>query len=465
MDAARRRREPLVSASAAASRCRRAPDAAQLTLTVDGRYQLFVNGARVGRGPVRCDPHHQRTDTYDIAPQLRAGRERHRPAGARLRRRHLLVRAGRAATGSRYSATAASTATAACAAARRGRRAAPTSSGAASSAPRGSATRRAPQLGTSASSRCTTRGGCRRAGREPGFDDSGWDAVQILRVGGGPPDAPFGGMAVEPFPTLLPREIPFLAESPRRRRARPALVRRRAAARAADRRPPLSRRRCVDAAGRAGRAIRRRCCAPTTRATMVRTTADAMLALVLDFGRIHSGYPFIELDARGGEIVEVAVAEGMPGEWDGTPPAQPRVVEAPAAGAHVFRYMARPGAQRFERFEWAAVRYAQVTVRNAPHGLRIRHVGSTFTHYPAEPRGALRLLRSAADPAVGDRPLHAAAVHARRLGGLPRPRAAPVARRRDGRVRSSARSASARASTRSTASSCATPPRASVPTG
>src|SRR5207245_1345047 len=48
-------------------------DEARLTLTVDGRYQLFVNGARLGRGPARCDPLHQRTDTYDIAAHLRAG--------------------------------------------------------------------------------------------------------------------------------------------------------------------------------------------------------------------------------------------------------------------------------------------------------------------------------------------------------------------------------------------------------
>jgi hypothetical protein len=49
---------------------------------------------------------------------------------------------------------------------------------------------------------------------QSGFDDSSWGAVQILRSGGGAPEAPFGGMAIEPFPALLPREIPFLAESP-----------------------------------------------------------------------------------------------------------------------------------------------------------------------------------------------------------------------------------------------------------
>ena len=52
------------------ARAERAP----VTVTVDGRYQLFVNGTRVGRGPARCDPHHLRTDTYDIAAHLQPGR-------------------------------------------------------------------------------------------------------------------------------------------------------------------------------------------------------------------------------------------------------------------------------------------------------------------------------------------------------------------------------------------------------
>src|SRR4029450_1749408 len=213
-----------------------------------------------------------------------------------------------------------------------------------------------------------------------------WDTVQILRIGGGPPDAPFGGMTVEPFPALLPREIPFLAESalaPQRVLRWYGVV-----PRPAD---PVDERlyqedllelpseliSAPDALLRADEAV------PT-----VRTTDPLDVSAVLDFGRIHSGYPFIELEARGGEVVEVAVAEGMPGEWSDTPPARPRIVKGQPPAAQVFRYIARPGRQRFERFEWTAVRFAQVTVRNAAHGLGIRHIGSTFTHYPAEPRGA-----------------------------------------------------------------------------
>ena len=50
------------------------PTIAPVKVTADGRYILFVNGTRVGRGPVRCNPLYQRYDEYDLAPHLKAGR-------------------------------------------------------------------------------------------------------------------------------------------------------------------------------------------------------------------------------------------------------------------------------------------------------------------------------------------------------------------------------------------------------
>jgi len=365
-------------------------DCASLTVTVDGRYQLFVNGVRIGRGPARCDPHHLRTDTYEIAADLTPGenviamlvhvygvdtswyepvRGHWQPVfgdgGVYCDGR---VRCGAVAVDVctdehwRCCECAAWDAT----------------------APR-------PQWSISFIEVHDARL-MPLDWTLPGFDDSGWDAVRILRVGGGPPEAPFGGMTTEPFPALMPREIPFLTES----QLAPARVLRwygvvpRAADGVEDRLyqeelvdPPRDLVRDPEALLHADE-----------RATTVRTTAELDASVVLDFGRIHSGYPFVELEARGGEIVELAVCEGMPGEFGGTPLAQPRVVKGQPPAAQVCRYIARPGVQRFERFEWAAVRYAQLTVRNAPHGVAIRHVGSLGTHYPAEPRGAF----SCSDP-------------------------------------------------------------------
>ena len=49
------------------------PDRAVLHVTADSRYQLFVNGQFVGRGPARCLQEWQQYDTYDLRPFLRPG--------------------------------------------------------------------------------------------------------------------------------------------------------------------------------------------------------------------------------------------------------------------------------------------------------------------------------------------------------------------------------------------------------
>ncbi len=50
------------------------PERALISITADTRYQLFVNGAFVLRGPARSAAHHQSYDTIDIAGFLRAGK-------------------------------------------------------------------------------------------------------------------------------------------------------------------------------------------------------------------------------------------------------------------------------------------------------------------------------------------------------------------------------------------------------
>jgi hypothetical protein len=47
-------------------------DRAQLAVTADSRYALWVNGTLVGRGPVRSWPSAQRYDTYDVGHLLRS---------------------------------------------------------------------------------------------------------------------------------------------------------------------------------------------------------------------------------------------------------------------------------------------------------------------------------------------------------------------------------------------------------
>lgn len=50
------------------------PKEAKIHLTADSRYQLFVNGKFVGRGPVRSDRRWLYYDTWDLAPHLKKGK-------------------------------------------------------------------------------------------------------------------------------------------------------------------------------------------------------------------------------------------------------------------------------------------------------------------------------------------------------------------------------------------------------
>ncbi|HWR53341.1 MAG TPA: family 78 glycoside hydrolase catalytic domain [Bryobacteraceae bacterium] len=50
------------------------PASFPVRVTADNRYVLYVNGERVGFGPARGDLNHWRYETYDIAPQLKAGK-------------------------------------------------------------------------------------------------------------------------------------------------------------------------------------------------------------------------------------------------------------------------------------------------------------------------------------------------------------------------------------------------------
>ncbi|MBI1816658.1 MAG: alpha-L-rhamnosidase N-terminal domain-containing protein [Deltaproteobacteria bacterium] len=359
-------------------------DDARLTITVDGRYQIFINGTRVGRGPVRCDPMHQRTDTYDIAAHLHTGTN----VIAVLVRVYGVDTSWYQRVEGHWQPVFGDGGLYCDAQVRCGESIIDLLSDehwwcCECTAWQRDTPRSAWGLGfieVHDANQMPT------GWADADFDDSQWDRVHILTAGGGSPDSMMGGMKIEPFPTLLPREIPFLIDSPlapqrilRWYGARPALDR------------PVERQLYDDDLIDLPPHLVEQPDALLTandEATTVRTTPELDVSLMLDFGRIHSGHPFIEIDAHGGEIIDLAVAEGIPEEWSATPPKRPRLDVDRGHGMHLFRYIARPGRQHFERFEWTAVRYMQITVRNAPAGLRIAHVGSTFTRYPAEHRGS-----------------------------------------------------------------------------
>ncbi|HEX4199014.1 MAG TPA: alpha-L-rhamnosidase C-terminal domain-containing protein [Caulobacteraceae bacterium] len=363
-----------------------APDAAPISITVDGRYILYVNGERIGRGPVRASPLHQRYDDYDLAGALSAGRN----VVAVLVHTYGTDTAFYETVKGMWQPTFGDGGLWVDGSIEAGGETAP--------------------LDTSGGWRCLQSDAWTQevpqSNHSLGFiedldaaklpsgwtgvdhDDAGWDDARPLVSGGGGPEATYGGVVARPFPVLLPRGIPMLEE-------RPAAARRIVWIKGLAPDPALDfwRRSYEeplveapeDAVSRPDDLLRLE-----GGQAVVRTAPGRDVSILLDFGRIMTGRPRIEIEARGGEIVEIACAESLPGEWrEGGPAPDARIKRKPWLGsdAHLCRYRARAGAQVFERFEWCAIRWMQLTVRDAPEGLVIRGLGARLVNYPVEERG------------------------------------------------------------------------------
>jgi hypothetical protein len=276
------------------------PGSAPVAVTCDGRYQLFVNGVRAGRGPVRSSPMSQKFDAYDLAPYLRTGPNVVaaivHALGVDTAWYESVKGMWRPTFGDggwwlegKGDAT-------------------PLSTGTDWRVLRSDAweertermnsglgfvewldARRLPQCWT-----------------EPGFDDRSWLPVQVLHRDGGGPDQYFGGIDVEPFPILLPNPLPPLAETHKRpERAFDARVVEIRSDLPVHRQlyeePLLAGDPLVDR-GEAG--------------LRVRTEPNRGVTLLYRFDRLLTGYPFIEVEAVGGEEIDIAVAERLPDEYE-----------------------------------------------------------------------------------------------------------------------------------------------------
>ncbi len=358
------------------------PAEASIDLTVDGRYKLWVNGQRAGRGPSRSSPLFKRFDTIDIAPHLTPGAN----SIAVLVHCYGVDAAFHEKVRGMWQPTF----------------------GEGGLWVRGSA---GPErLDSSEAWRCIQSDAweplelrCNNGlgflesldGRrlpagwtKPEFDDSAWDWAQPMISGGGGPESFFGGIETRPFPTLLPRGIPQLAEAD----VHPVRVVSVHGV-APDPDLPIDQRAYCEPLVDAG-ALSVVDVPKAGTEVVIRTDLDRDVMILFDMGAIVTGCPYVILnDAAGGEMIELAVSEKLPGEWDEAgPPPDARITPEPHLGldVHLARYHARSGSQRFEAFEWSAVRWFQLTIRDAPAGMTVREVGVRTQYYPVEERGSFR---------------------------------------------------------------------------
>lgn len=354
------------------------PSRVPTDITVDGRYLLYVNGREAGRGPVRCSPLAQRYDTHDLAPHLHAGRN----VVAVLVHTYGVDTAFHEQVRGLWSPVFGE----------------------------GGLWIEGPVVDTALPWRCIQSDAWVQdtpqanaslgfiewldanrldpAWTSAAFDDSAWDQARPMIVGGGGPESLYQGVTVRPFPVRIPSGMPALYEA-----FTPAQSIRWIKGQTPQPELPIHKRLydeplspAPDGAVLGADAL----LVANSGETLITTTAGADIAVTLDFGRIFSGYPAFEIEAHGGEMIEIGCTERLPGEWFEGVEDDARIERRPYLGtdAHLCRYVARTGVQRFQRFEWCAIRYMHIVVRNAPRGLTIRALGAVETHFPVQDRGA-----------------------------------------------------------------------------
>jgi hypothetical protein len=344
------------------------PRVAPLRISADGRYRLYVNRTFVGRGPARCDPQFQYYDEHDIAPHLRAGEN----AVAVLVHSYGMDTSWYELPRTDWSrAFGCGGLFVECDAIR--------------------------ELDTSAAWRYLVSEAWKRdsqpgrvgfvelldgrrlddAWTDPGFDDSAWSTAIELTI-------PGIGIApdTEPFPYMVARDIPPLFEEPRDAVAVASIT-------------EVATKDVADLIARAdapGEPLtscsveRPDAMLQESGSTIVNAAHGRAVSIVLDFGRVVTGHPRIELEGPAGAVVDLSYAERL--RDDGRLPVQRA---NPITSQSVHRYILRDGAQCWEKFDRAGFRYMQLTVSTSPDHpqipVRIGRANITFTSYPVGDRG------------------------------------------------------------------------------
>jgi alpha-L-rhamnosidase len=339
---------------------------AVVRVTADTRYQLFVNGQLVGRGPARCYPQHQAFDEFDLAPLLRRGRNviaalAHHVGESTFQ---TIERGGwgflldgevRCTNGKRVPLHTNETWKA----------------------------KRADAYNSRTTRYCVQQGFQEDfdAARDdvgwtmPDYDDRNWPGAQI-----------YGIAHTMPYESFEPRGIPQAGEAdcffaavlgPMLGRNGPDYARHdNIGLLLADEKRIRSSKRLFDtpeAALRPGGAM-----------TVRPTPKGQHSATIFDAGHETAGYLQFDLEARGGEIIDFFFFEHV--RPNGDPVLRPRNAAGMCYMAD--RYRCRRGRQQHRFFAWKGFRYVLAVFRDVAKPLKLRHITYRFTSYPVQRRGS-----------------------------------------------------------------------------
>jgi hypothetical protein len=358
---------------------------ALIDVSADGRYQLYVNGEFVGRGPSRCSSSWQTYDTHDIRPYLRTGtnvvaalvhsygRDCSWYELPKWRAAMIFGCGGWFVQGSVIATDGQEV-----------------------------------SLDTDASWRHSVSSAWKKdtpnnflgftedydARKAPkgwqavGFDDTAWEPAQVLRFPG-----LWGSNDTVPFPIMVPRTIPYPLEEEHWPASIVQYGEVATAAGAASIKDAFEAEEIEPLSGCRVQGIES--IVEEAGEAEILTTPGRSVTVVLDFGKTQQGRVRFAVEGRAGSIVDFCYTERL--RPDGR-------VHIPPWGwgpqDHVcaHRVTLDDGPLTWEQFDFGGFRYVQMTFRNCTEPLKVKSVAVNYTSYPVEYRGKFEC----SDPLLND---------------------------------------------------------------
>lgn len=341
-------------------------------ISVDGRYQLFINGKFVGRGPARCHPLWQYVDLYDVSSYLKKGNNiiavlvhsyGQNTSWYELPKRDHLTTFD---CGGLYFQGDVEC---------EGNKIIILDSNENWKYKISEAWKKDVPFGGTGYVEYFN------ANKEPDNwktiegDDSNWNQAQILRL-----SSPMGGNDIISFPHMVERDIPLLYEEIHYPQS---IIR-------------YGEVENIESLTVCEQMRKEKICnldsckiigyenlLKQKGSIQIITTNKSSAVLIFDFGKIVAGRVRFKVEAPIGSIMDIAYSEKLTGNGEIFLPLDvPGISITPA-----HRVYLKEGIQNFEQFEMAGFRYLQFTFRKCVKPLIIKSIGLNFTCYPAERKG------------------------------------------------------------------------------